>query len=46
MTKKSTKIYSTDTEALDAAITEAEGRATARTNYAELPQALPPVEDR
>ena len=31
MTKKATKIYSTDTENLSAAIAEAEGRATART---------------
>ncbi len=35
MTKKATKIYSTDTEKLNAAIIEAEGRATARTMNAE-----------
>lgn len=35
MTKKASKIYSTDTDKLNAAITEAEGRATARTMNAE-----------
>lgn len=35
MTKKASKIYSTDTEKLNAVITEAEGRATARTMNAE-----------
>jgi len=34
-TKKTKKIYSTDTEALQAAISEAEGRATARTLSAQ-----------
>lgn len=34
-TKKAKKIYVTDTEALQAAITETEGRATARTLGAE-----------
>ena len=35
MAKKTAKIYSTDTDKLNAAITEAEGRATARTMSAE-----------
>lgn len=35
MTKKAAKIYSTDTKALDEAISNAEGRATARTMNAE-----------
>ena len=35
MTKKAKKIYSTNTEAIQAAISEAEGRATARTLSAQ-----------